>query len=137
MDKLTASERSRVMSTVRGEGTKPELFVRRLVHRMGFRYRLHRSDLPGKPDLVFTRRAKIIFVNGCFWHGHSCKRGRNVPESNTEYWSSKLSRNKERDRANQASLRRLGWDILVLWECQLTDEKTVEARLTRFFEKTT
>jgi DNA mismatch endonuclease (patch repair protein) len=111
--------RRRIMQAVKSRDTKPEMIVRRLVHRSGYRYRLHRPDLPGKPDLTFPRLKKIIFVHGCFWHGHDCKRGAREPKENAEYWRRKISRNKERDAKEQEILRAMGWDILVVWECQL------------------
>ena len=119
MDYLTPAERSQQMSLVRSENTKPEMAVRRMVHRMGFRYRLHVKDLPGHPDLVFPGRRKIIFIHGCFWHGHRCRAGMNRPASNLTYWTKKLDRTRVRDRGNIRLLGRLGWDVLVLWECQL------------------
>ena len=107
------------MSQVREKNTSPELKVRSLIHRLGFRYRLHHKELPGKPDLVFPSRKKIIFVHGCFWHGHDCVRGNRVPKTNTEYWVEKIRRNKERDANHQIRLNALGWDILVIWECEI------------------
>jgi DNA mismatch endonuclease (patch repair protein) len=132
MDKLTAAQRSRLMSSVRSANTAPEMAVRSLVHRMGYRYRLYVKELPGKPDLVFPRRRKIILVNGCFWHGHSCRSGRNRPSSNNPYWALKLERNKKRDRAAKRKLRRLGWNVLVLWECELNDEAALQERIGNF-----
>ncbi|HUQ95984.1 MAG TPA: very short patch repair endonuclease [Bryobacteraceae bacterium] len=132
MDNLTVAQRSEIMSRVRGKHTRPEILVRRVVHRMGYRYRLYGSDLPGKPDLVFPGRSKVIFVHGCFWHGHTCRRGRNRPAANISYWIPKLDRNMRRDRANKGRLRRLGWDVLVLWECELTNEERVQERLLSF-----
>ena len=128
MDTLTAAERSELMRRVRAKDTKPEMAVRSLVHRMGFRYRLHRRELPGNPDLVFPRLRKVIFVHGCFWHGHCCRSGQNRPRSNKGYWLPKLHRNKARDRANRAKLRRSGWDVLVVWECQ---DRRIEALCER------
>lgn len=118
MDNLTRSQRSETMSRVRGKDTGPELVVRRLVHGMGVRYRLHVRELPGAPDMVFPARGKVIFVHGCFWHSHRCLAGLNRPSSNKRYWTPKLERNQRRDRANLAKLRRLGWKVLVVWECQ-------------------
>ena len=109
------------MAAIRSMGMKPEMLVRSLVHRMGYRYRLHAKDLPGKPDLVFRPRKKVIFVHGCFWHQHtrpSCKDGR-VPRSNLGYWSAKLIRNAERDARNATDLKAMGWRVLVLWECDV------------------
>ena len=134
MDTFTPKERSRVMRQVRDRDTGPEMTVRRLVHSMGFRYRLHCRELPGNPDLVFPSRRKIIFVHGCFWHGHACRSGRNRPSSNTGYWIPKLERNKARDRANRRQLKRLGWDVLVVWECQLKRAGAVAARILRFLQ---
>ncbi len=133
-DRLTTAERSVNMARIRSKGMKPELAVRRLVHGMGYRYRLHRAGLPGKPDLVFPGRRKIVFVHGCFWHGHEdpkCLDGR-MPKSNLDYWQTKLGRNKERDAANRASLIELGWQVLVVWECELKDTAAVQARLREF-----
>ena len=112
-------DRSDVMRRVRSVDTAPEMTVRRLCHSLGYRYRLHRADLPGKPDLVFPARRKVIFVHGCFWHGHYCKRGARVPRKNREYWVRKVSRNRERDRINRGLLGDIGWDFLVIWECEI------------------
>lgn len=117
----TAAQRSRIMRAVKSRDTNPELAVRRLLHSMGYRYRLHRPGLPGKPDIVFSSRRKVIFVHGCFWHGHDCARGARVPASNTEYWTAKIGRNVARDRGTLAQLTDAGWAVLVLWECELGD----------------
>jgi DNA mismatch endonuclease, patch repair protein len=122
------------MAAIRSKGTSPELAVRRLVHALGYRYRLHRRDLPGKPDLVFALRRKVIFVHGCFWHQHAntnCPDGR-VPKSNTKYWRTKLSRNTARDAENTASLRALGWRVLVVWDCETEDQKRLTPKILRF-----
>ncbi len=121
------------MSLVRSKDTKPELLVRRLVHRLGYRYRLHRKDLPGRPDMVFPSRKKIIFVHGCFWHGHECKVG-HIPKSRLDYWVQKITRNNERDRSTLRRLRRKRWKCLVLWECQLRELERITARIIRFLE---
>ena len=134
MDRLRPAERSALMARVRGKDTKPEMIVRKLAHAMGFRFRLHRRDLPGQPDLTFPGRGRVIFVHGCFWHGHSCRAGRNRPSSNKSYWMSKLDRNQRRDRANCAKLGRLGWRVLTVWECELRQLSALRARLQRFFE---
>jgi len=131
MDNLTRAQRSETMRRVRGKDTGPELRVRRMVHGMGFRYRLHVKELPGSPDLLFPARAKVIFVHGCFWHGHDCRAGLNRPSSNRRYWTPKLERNRRRDRANRTRLRRLGWRVLVVWECQLKSH-TLRDRLASF-----
>jgi len=123
MDTLTPEQRSERMSRVRGKDTGPELVVRKLVHALGYRYRLHRSDLPGKPDLVFPRHRKVIFVHGCFWHRHpdpSCKLAR-LPKSKLDFWLPKLDGNRKRDLVNQKALEEQGWAWLVIWECQLRD----------------
>lgn len=135
MDSLKGKERSRNMAAIKSTGTKPEMVVRSLVHRMGYRYRLHASDLPGKPDLVFRPRRKVIFVHGCFWHQHpkrACKDAR-LPRSNKSYWRPKLDRNVIRDAANTAALKKAGWRVLVLWECEVErDGPALERRIKRF-----
>ena len=116
---------------------KPELAVRRLVHGMGYRYRLHRHDLPGRPDLVFAGRRKVIFVNGCFWHQHDdpdCKRAHR-PKSNRDYWLPKLERNVARDAKHRARLTELDWDVLVLWECEITDIVDIADQIRKFLER--
>jgi DNA mismatch endonuclease, patch repair protein len=130
MDTLSPKERSERMALVKGKNTQPELVVRRFVHRLGFRYRLHAGDLPGKPDLVFVGKRKVIFVNGCFWHRHGgCGR---MPKSKLEFWKPKLEENRRRDLRNQRRLRKEGWRIQVIWECQLDDMKRVERRIVEF-----
>jgi DNA mismatch endonuclease (patch repair protein) len=123
------------MQAVKSKDTAPELTVRRMAHGMGFRFRLHRKDLPGTPDIVFPRLHKAIFVNGCFWHGHDCPRGARVPKGNRDYWLKKIARNRERDRAAHAALTGSGWKVAVVWECELGDQKHVRRRLTQFLEK--
>ncbi|MGA3053257.1 MAG: very short patch repair endonuclease [Candidatus Korobacteraceae bacterium] len=121
------------MASVRSTDTKPELFVRRLVHGMGYRYRLHRQNLPGKPDLVFASRRKVIFVHGCFWHQHQdCRDGRRLPQSNLHYWRPKMARNVARDAESIAALKAGGWHALVVWECETVNQRRLEARLRRF-----
>jgi DNA mismatch endonuclease (patch repair protein) len=124
--------RRRTMQAVKSKDTVPELLVRSLAHRMGYRFRLHRKDLPGKPDLVFPERRKAIFVHGCFWHGHDCARGARVPKSNRDYWTKKIARNKERDLAACAALTHSGWTYLILWECDLGNGKELKARVRKF-----
>lgn len=109
------------MALVRSHNTKPEIAVRKALHAGGYRFRLHRNDLPGKPDLVLPKYNIAIFVHGCFWHGHHCKRGNRIPSTNREYWLSKIGRNVARDRESIANLQRLGWETRVLWECELTE----------------
>jgi len=120
------------MRAVKGENTAPEMMVRRLVHGMGFRFRLHRKDLPGKPDIVFPRLHKAVFVNGCFWHGHGCTRGARAPKANAQYWRTKIARNSLRDAANIAALEANGWRAEVIWECELKEPMQVKTRLGRF-----
>lgn len=133
MDHLPIRERSELMSRVRGRNTKPELAVRSLIHRMGFRFRLHGADLPGRPDLVFRSKRKVVFVHGCFWHQHTCKRGIS-PKTNPHFWATKLERNRARDRDVAKKLKELSWRVLVVWECQLGDETALRKRLLRFLD---
>lgn len=119
------------MAAVRSKDTGPELLVRRLLHGLGYRYRLHGLGLPGKPDLVFASRKKVIFVHGCFWHVHGCP-GSHIPKSRPEYWVPKLARNQERDREHLLALRAMAWKCLVLWECQLEDTHRLTRRLVAF-----
>lgn len=118
------------MRAVRSTGTSAELAVRKVLRELGWTgYRLHRKELPGKPDIVFVGRRKAIFVNGCFWHGHTCKRGARSPKTNQEYWSKKIERNIERDSANVQALEAMGWSVLVIWECEL---KSLRERLAEY-----
>ncbi|MGB3643017.1 MAG: DNA mismatch endonuclease Vsr [Mesorhizobium sp.] len=134
MDILTPEQRSERMSRVRGRDTKPEMLVRRLTHGMGYRYRLHRRGLPGSPDLVFPSRMKVIFVHGCFWHRHldpGCKLAR-LPKSKLDFWGPKLETNRERDERNLVPLAELGWDVLVIWECQTKNREELQTRIGEF-----
>jgi DNA mismatch endonuclease (patch repair protein) len=124
-------DRSENMRAIRGKDTQPEIAVRSLVHKLGYRFRLHRRDLPGKPDLVFPARRKVIFVHGCFWHSHACKTGL-IPNTNRSFWLPKLRRNKARDTKNIEALTRLGWDALVIWQCELKNTATVCTCVKRF-----
>jgi len=124
-------DRSANMRAIRSADMKPELAVRSLVHRLGYRFRLHRQDLPGRPDLVFPSRLKIIFVHGCFWHSHHCKSA-HVPKSNREYWLPKLRRNRLRDRRNLRRLGAMGWTALTIWECEIEDIAAVRKRVRSF-----
>jgi DNA mismatch endonuclease (patch repair protein) len=130
--KETPEQRSRIMRAVKGVDTAPEMTVRRLIHSMGFRFRLHRKDLPGKPDIVLPRLHRVVFVNGCFWHGHDCARGARAPKANAEYWRAKIARNSERDAANIAAQEVKGWRAEVIWECQLKELGKVKTRLGQF-----
>ncbi|WP_315766298.1 MULTISPECIES: DNA mismatch endonuclease Vsr [unclassified Bradyrhizobium] len=125
-------ERSALMARVRGKNTKPERLVRRLSHALGYRFRLHRRDLPGTPDLVFPRLRKIVLVHGCFWHRHAgCGRS-TTPKTRQRFWQSKFDANVARDRKTAAALRRLGWKVLVVWECETSDAETLRKRLQKF-----
>ena len=136
-DHLDAAARSRNMARIRGRDTGPELTVRRLLHRLGYRFRLQRKDLPGRPDIVLPKYRSVIFVHGCFWHGHAgCPRaGR--PGSNTAFWNAKIDRTIERDARTTAELLQLGWQVHVIWECELRDVLQLEQRLLRLFPRIT
>lgn len=131
-DVFSPEKRSWIMSRVGGKNTKPELAVRSMIHRMGFRFRLHRRDLPGRPDVVLPRQQKVVFVHGCFWHGHKqCPRAAR-PTSNQDFWEKKLDANSRRDAKNLRKLRRLGWQTLVVWECETRNPDRLLGRLQRF-----
>ena len=132
MNRKNEPDRSAIMRSVKSADTKPEMAVRRLVHRLGFRFRLHRKTLPGTPDLVFPRLRKIVFVHGCFWHGHSCARGNRVPKNNRDYWVRKIERNRERDLLNQALLDAQGWGVYIVWECETGAQDALKMRLLDF-----
>lgn len=137
-DNLTSVKRSENMRRITSKNTFPEMIVRKLVHKLGYRYRLHRKDLPGKPDIVFTRHKKLIFVHGCFWHQHkdsTCKIAR-IPKSNRDYWGPKLERNIERDKKNLNQLEYLGWSVLIIWECQTENAEKLEELLILFLSYT-
>jgi DNA mismatch endonuclease, patch repair protein len=132
MDTVSKNQRSANMRAVRSADTQPEMRVRLIAHRLGYRFRLHRRDLPGKPDLAFPGRRKVIFVHGCFWHQHQgCPRG-SVPSSNIDFWSLKLAGNRARDEEQLAAVRKRGWRALVIWECQTKNETRLATRLRRF-----
>ncbi|WP_246590980.1 very short patch repair endonuclease [Georgfuchsia toluolica] len=133
-DKISRERRSANMRSICSKNTTLEMVVRRLVHGMGYRYRLHRADLPGKPDIVFVSRHKVIFVHGCFWHQHrNCKIG-HLPKSNLGYWVPKLNANRKRDAVNKRALRRLGWEYLVVWECEIFNKGKLVDRLKGFLK---
>ena len=135
-DVVTPARRSEIMSNIRAKDMKPEMAVRRLVHSLGYRYRLHRKDLPGKPDLVFANRKKVIFVHGCFWHQHpdnSCRIVRR-PKSNRGYWIPKLKRNAQRDAEHQSALNDSGWDVLIVWECQVRADSDLVNTIRHFLD---
>lgn len=130
-DNRTPESRSALMSRIGGKNTAPELTVRRLLHALGYRYRLHRRDLPGTPDIVFPSRRKAIFVNGCFWHAHGCRIGR-PPKSRPEFWEPKLERNRARDKRNRSDLRAKGWNVLTVWECQTRKPDALSTKVLSF-----
>jgi DNA mismatch endonuclease, patch repair protein len=132
MDTLTPLERSERMGRIKSKNTKPELAVRRLVHSMGFRYRLHDGRLAGRPDLVFSRKRKVIFVHGCFWHRHASCRLARMPKSRLEFWRPKLDANVERDHSVQRQLAMEGWSTLTIWECEVTDRSRLSERVYQF-----
>lgn len=136
-DNLSPEDRSRCMSQIRSRGMKPELAVRSMAHRLGYRFRLHRRDLPGAPDLVFPRHKAVIFVNGCFWHWHPdphCPIA-GLPKSNTEYWQPKLTRTRFRDKEHTTALKAKGWKVLVVWECKLKRPAGVFEMIDRFLDR--
>lgn len=131
-------DRSAVMRRVKARDTKPEMLVRKLLRALGQTgYRLDRKDLPGRPDIAYIGRRRAIFVHGCFWHGHDCKRGARVPQTNTEYWLAKIARNKARDAAAVKAMAAIEWDCLTIWECELTDQAAVTALLSDFLGPST
>ncbi|MGO9672657.1 MAG: very short patch repair endonuclease [Methylocella sp.] len=131
-DPDATARRSAIMRAVKSRDTKPEMTVRSLAHRLGFRFRLHRKSLPGRPDLVFVARRKAIFVNGCFWHGHDCKRGARAPKENASYWRAKIAANRSRDARVRAELAAAGWETMTVWECETKDAEDLRARLVAF-----
>ena len=128
--------RRRTMQGVRSKNTRPELLVRRLLHANGYRYRLHSKKLPGCPDLVFPARKKVLFIHGCWWHGHDCQRGSRVPKTNVVYWTKKVIRNRNRDADSRRQLEAQGWKVLAIWECELNDKSSVLMQLARFLDNT-
>jgi DNA mismatch endonuclease (patch repair protein) len=133
-DTFSSKKRSEIMRAVHSVDTTPELLVRRMIHSLGYRYRLHNRKLPGTPDLVFAGRKKVIFVHGCFWHRHRCKGGRSFPSSRTKYWRKKFENNQRRDSQNRRKLRKMGWDIMIIWECQIRKKNVnkLQGKITDF-----
>lgn len=132
MDKLNSEQRSRNMAQIKGTNTKPEKLVRSLLHSMGYRFRLHNKQIPGKPDIVLPRYKAVVFVHGCFWHGHErCKRA-TIPATRPEFWEKKISGNKERDKRTVAALEDLGYRCLIVWQCELKDVEALKHRLSDF-----
>lgn len=135
VDNRTKASRSRLMSRIGSKHTKPELTVRQCLHGLGYRFRLHRKDLPGKPDIVFLGRKKAIFVHGCYWHGHGCKIGK-PPKSNLDFWLPKIERNRQRDVEKRSELEANGWAVEEVWQCELKEIQNLEARLQKFLGPT-
>lgn len=136
MDKLSPERRSKNMRNIRGKDTFPELVVRKLCRELGFSgYRIHRKELPGKPDLVWLGWKLAIFVHGCFWHSHDCSEGLRKPRSNRSYWIPKIERNQQRDAENVSNLRAAGWKVLVIWECEITEQKRLALKILHFIQK--
>lgn len=133
VDIFSSTKRSSIMSHIQGKNTIPEILVRKLIFSMGYRYRLHRKDLPGCPDIVFPSRKKVIFIHGCFWHRHNCKKG-SLPDANKSFWQSKLEQNKIRDAENLAKLEKNGWKVLVIWQCQIKYTKALETAIKTFLD---
>jgi DNA mismatch endonuclease (patch repair protein) len=118
MDTVSRKKRSEIMSRIRCKDTQPELLVRKILHHAGFRFRLHRKDLPGKPDIVLPKYRTVVFVHGCFWHGHNCRRA-SIPKSNVEFWQNKIDGNRQRDARNEKQLQQLGWRVFTIWQCEI------------------
>ncbi|TIR14705.1 MAG: DNA mismatch endonuclease Vsr [Mesorhizobium sp.] len=134
VDQLTAHQRSAFMANIRSRHTRPELVVRRLLHGMGYRYRLHHKKLPGRPDIVFVKRRKVIFVHGCFWHNHEGCSFAHVPKTRPDYWQAKFEYNRSRDKLNRAQLESEGWKVLVIWECDINERALLATRVRAFLD---
>lgn len=133
-DFMSSSQRSAHMAKIRSKDTKPELKLRRALHAIGYRYRLHDRNLPGRPDLVFSGRRKVIFVNGCFWHGHDCPVGSRLPKTNTDFWAEKRRRNQERDALQRLQLRDMGWTYVDVWECEVAANAQIVQEVRAFLD---
>jgi len=137
VDKFSKHKRSEIMSHIKSKNTKPEITVRKIIYSLGYRYRLHRKDLPGKPDLAFIKKKKVIFINGCFWHGHSgCKKSA-LPDTNYEFWNNKIKNNVNRDTLNYQRLKDMGWKYLVIWQCELKNDKpeNIKSKIIHFLNE--
>lgn len=134
-DSLTKSQRQICMSHNKSKGTSPELFIRKLISSQRYRYSSHRKDLPGCPDIVFPKRKKVIFINGCFWHRHTCKKGRSMPDTRKKFWQQKFKRTIERDKQNYKALKKLGWKVFVIWECQIKKPEKLIGKISKFLKK--
>ena len=135
VDNLTTEQRKRNMTAIKSRHTKPEIIVRSIVHRLGFRFRLHDAKLPGKPDIVLPRHKKIILVHGCFWHMHNCKRGNVTPKTNVDYWQNKRFRNVARDKENLETYKAESWQTFTIWECEMKDKIKLENKIKAFLKK--
>lgn len=133
-DNHTEQQRSANMRAVHGKNTALELLIRSTLHRLGYRFRLHRKDLPGTPDIVFPARKSVMFVHGCFWHGHECPRG-GLPSTNRDFWQSKIAKNRKRDGRAQKELRKKGWTVLTVWACETKNKSRLARRLSRFLRR--
>ena len=134
-DRLTPDQRRHLMQQVKGKNTRPEMIVRSLLHRLGYRFRLHRKGLPGTPDVVFPSRRIALFVHGCFWHGHGCRIGQ-LPKSRLDYWQPKITANRDRDACKETALESVGWRVAVVWQCELADLEGLAARLKTLLDTT-
>lgn len=136
-DIYSITKRSQIMSKISGKNTKPEIIIRKIAHSLGYRFRLHKKDLPGKPDIVFPKYKKVIFVNGCFWHGHkNCNRSK-LPATNKKFWKEKIEGNKKKDKSNYSNLKKLEWDYLIMWQCgiKIGNRNKLEKKIQRFLEQ--
>lgn len=134
MDKYSKQKRTQIMSNISGKNTKPEILIRKIAHSLGYRFRLHKKELPGKPDIAFPKYKKVVFVNGCFWHGHkNCNRSK-LPVTHKKFWQQKIEGNIKRDRANYKALKKLGWSYLIIWQCSITKSNTakLEVNISKF-----
>ena len=137
VDKFSKHKRSEIMSHIKSKNTKPEITVRKIIYSLGYRYRLHRKDLPGKPDLAFIKKKKVIFINGCFWHGHSgCKKSA-LPDTNYEFWNDKIKNNVNRDTLNYQRLKDMGWKYLVIWQCEIKNDnlENIKSKIIHFLNE--
>lgn len=137
VDKFSKHKRSEIMSHIKSKNTKPEITVRKIIYSLGYRYRLHRKDLPGKPDLAFIKKKKVIFINGCFWHGHSgCKKSA-LPDTNYEFWNKKIKNNVNRDTLNYKRLKDMGWKYLVIWQCEIKNDnlENIKSNIIHFLNE--
>jgi len=134
-DIFSPQKRSEIMSLIKSKNTKPEIFVRSLLHKMGYRFRLHNKTLPGNPDISLKKYKTVIFVHGCYWHRHKCRKGRCQPSSNIKMWKRKFNNTVKRDRKNQSQLKALGWNVIIIWECELSDSKLLIQNLKRTIKR--